>query len=228
MTKNLAESIIIINANFIFVLVLAFTGIWIAGGSATAPACFILILSFIVTPAIYGRFIDLISGNRTTPLTQLFRMHWLNFYAVVFSLSIPIFIFILVSQLLVPFEKIIFSVIVRIFATTLHIILIYITPMIFIKKENFTVVPVGMKYLSTNFKKTLPLIGISVFASIFTWAATVFKESSPLFSADNIFFVVAFAFFHNLILTYLNLMVLLSAGITLIRDPDAKSNLNPF
>lgn len=219
MTNYLKESIKIINANFIFVLVLALTSIWITGGTARYLACFMGILSLIVTPAIYGRFIDIISKNKATSLIQLFKEHWLNFYIVLFSLFIPLFIFTLVVLSLLSVEKNTYSEVLHILATIFHISLIYIIPLIFIKKESFSIVPIGIKYLSNNFRKTLPLIGLTFVSFAIGWFSSSLEYSTPIHSSEYILFVVAFNFSYNLVQAYITLMIFISAGIILIRDP---------
>jgi hypothetical protein len=72
---NLSQSIKLVNNNAIFIPFLALSGIMIM----SSPMAFLIILSFVLYPMVYGHLVETIMSLPKTSWFNLFKIHWANY-----------------------------------------------------------------------------------------------------------------------------------------------------
>jgi hypothetical protein len=161
--QYIKESIEILNAYPFLVILLAFTGIYIFHGIFTRFSLFNLAIHIIILPIILGRFVEISKGIKLTTPFNIAKKHWFNFYIVTLLFSIPLMIISLMSQKHSSMlDRILFIYVQSIVA----ILLIYVTPLIFLLRKNISTIPIGIKYLSNNLKRSIPLILLILITTI--------------------------------------------------------------
>lgn len=130
-------------------------------GSGLTPILPILIL-FIIYPLIYGRYVAIVNDNRSLTYVQIFRAHWLNFVIVSIITASPI-LFVSFLGLLSGSPILGIRIILSI---AVDILSIYIFPLVFLLRERFSCIPLGIKCLLGNFTFSTPLILLTLVPSI--------------------------------------------------------------
>jgi hypothetical protein len=117
-----------------------------------------VLATLIIYPLMYGRFAEIINGEAPVSWGQLLRQHWWNFIMVSIVLHIPLFLWLLIS----------FSSGVAAGALTyllyglINVVSIYVLPLVFLTRQRFPCVPLGIKCLIGNFQFSLPLVFLSI------------------------------------------------------------------
>jgi hypothetical protein len=103
------------------------------------------------------------------------------------------------------------------------ILLIYVTPLIFLLRKSISTIPIGIKYLSNNFIRSIPLILLTLLTTIILpllfkyipYTDTNISIHPPL---STVVFIALIGFIKNLISWYINLIIFITAGKMLIKD----------
>jgi hypothetical protein len=165
--KYLLDAIEILKRNVTPLLFLALIGLLlyapIPSGkrSGLTPILPILVL-FIIYPLIYGRYVGIVNDNGNISYVQIFRAHWLNFVIVSIITASPILVvsFLgLISGSPILGIRIILSIAVDILS-------IYIFPLVFLLRERFACIPLGIKCLLGNFTFSTPLVLLTLVPTI--------------------------------------------------------------
>jgi hypothetical protein len=119
-------------------------------------------------PLIYGRFIEIIYGQRHISWLNIFQKHWFNFVIVKFIILIPLFIFLFFQRVLNTEIPLFNSAL----SQAIDILGIYIIPLVFISHKKISSISLGVKCLIGNFKFSLPLVFLSLSSLIFDSLST--------------------------------------------------------
>jgi len=150
-----------------------------------------LLVLFIIMPLIYGQFIEIINTNRKISYIQIFNTHWFNFFVVSLCLGIPILVFNIAGAISGSHS----FRIDRILVVVIHILSIYIFPLVFLLKKRFTCIPLGIKCLLGNFSYSLPLVLLAAIPMILHLISfqpsDASASASPNFLLNYIFWLVS-------------------------------------
>jgi hypothetical protein len=150
-----------------------------------------LLVLFVVMPLIYGQFIEIINNNRKISYLQIFNTHWFNFFVVSLCLGIPI--------LLINITGAIYGSqsfgIDQILVIVIHVLSIYIFPLVFLLKKRFACIPLGIKCLLGNFNYSLPLVLLAAIPTILhlisIQPSDATTSASPNFLLSYIFWLIS-------------------------------------
>jgi hypothetical protein len=165
--KYLLDAIEILKRDVTPLLFLALIGLlFYAPTFSGNPSGFTSILPmfalFIIYPLIYGRYVEIINDNIHISYIQIFRAHWFNFVVVSITVASPIlilsFLGLMAGSPLLE-ARIILSIAV-------DIVSIYIFPLVFLLRERFTCIPLGIKCLLGNFTFSTPLVLLTLVPSV--------------------------------------------------------------
>jgi len=121
-----------------------------------------MLVLFIIYPLIYGRYVQIVNNNRNISYVQIFRAHWLNFVIVSIITASPMLILSLLGLISgnpILGIRIILSIAVDILS-------IYIFPLVFLLRERFVCIPLGIKCLLGNFTFSAPLVLLTLVPSV--------------------------------------------------------------
>ena len=179
--KYLSDAIEILKRNVTPLLFLALTGLLFyaptsSGSLSGFTSVLAMLIIFIIYPLIYGRYVEIINNNRIISYVQIFRAHWLNFVIVSIIIASPILIVSFVGLVLrspILGIRVILSIAVDILS-------IYILPLVFLLRERFPCIPLGMKCLVGNFTFSTPLVLLTLVPSVLgLLVKSVAAPSSP-------------------------------------------------
>lgn len=117
-----------------------------------------LLATLLVYPLMYGRFTEIITGQGHVPWGQLLRQHLWNFISVSIVLHAPLFIWLLISYS----SGLAAGTITELVYGLINILSIYVIPLVFLTRERFSCIPLGIKCLIGNFQFSLPLVVLSM------------------------------------------------------------------
>ena len=117
-----------------------------------------VLATLIVYPLMYGRFTEIITGRGPVSWGQLLRQHLWNFISVSIILHVPLFIWLLIIYSFGPGVGICTDVVYAL----INILSIYVIPLVFLTRERFSCIPLGIKCLIGNFQFSLPLVVLSM------------------------------------------------------------------
>ena len=165
--KYLLDAIEILKRNVTPLLFLALIGLlFYAPTFSGNPSGFTSVLPmfalFIIYPLIYGRYVEIVNNNRNISYVQIFKAHWLNFVIVSMIVASPILI---LSFLGLIYGSPILGIRV-ILSIALDVLSIYIFPLVFLLRERFACIPLGIKCLLGNFTFSTPLVLLTLVPSI--------------------------------------------------------------
>jgi hypothetical protein len=126
-----------------------FAGIWALGS---------VLATLIVYPLMYGRFAEIISGQVPVSWGQLLRQHLWNFISVSIVLHAPLFLWLLISY---AYGSAVGTVTDLVYGL-INVLSIYVIPLVFLTRERFSCIQLGIKCLIGNFQFSLPLVLLSV------------------------------------------------------------------
>jgi hypothetical protein len=130
-------------------------------GWGVTPILPMLVL-FIVYHLIYGRYVEIVNDNGSFTYVQIFMAHWLNFVIVSITIASPILVvsFLgLISGSPILGIRIILSIAVDILS-------ICIFPLVFLLREQFACIPLGIKCLLGNLTFSTRLVLLTLVPSI--------------------------------------------------------------
>ncbi|HAK60151.1 MAG TPA: hypothetical protein DCO77_07175 [Nitrospiraceae bacterium] len=158
---------------------------------------------------------------------SLFKTHVWNYYAVILLFYVPFHIIFNAMSLIAVDHKQIqgFLAITHVSLQTLiAILLIYILPLIFLMRENISAIPLGLKFLFKNLISSLLLIVLALMHTVIMHP--VIKLGLPALLKinvqDNFMIFIAYAFFYNFVLFYINFMIFTAASKFLMKESPLK------
>jgi len=165
--KYLLDAIEILKRDVTPLLFLALIGLlFYAPTSSGNPSGFTSVLPtfalFIMYPLIYGRYVEIVNDNRNISYIRIFKAHWLNFVVVSIAVASPILVLSFLGLIIgspILGIRIILSIAV-------DIVSIYIFPLVFLLRERFTCIPLGIKCLLGNFTFSTPLVLLTLVPSV--------------------------------------------------------------
>lgn len=164
--KYLLDAIEILKRNVTPLLFLALIGLLFyaptsSGNLSGFTSVLAMLVLFIIYPLIYGRYVGIVNDNGNISYVQIFRSHWVNFVVVSLIITSPILV---LSFLGIVFRSPILAIRV-ILSIAVDILSIYIIPLVFLLRERFTCIPLGIKCLVGNFTFSTPLVLVTLVPS---------------------------------------------------------------
>jgi hypothetical protein len=135
-----------------------------------------VLATLIVYPLMYGRFAEILSGQAPGPWGQLLRLHWWNFVSVSIVLHIPLFIWIL----LIYSAGLPSGMLTFVLYGLINVLSLYVIPLVFLTRERFPSIPLGIKCLIGNFHFSLPLVFLSILSIVLSFSIGHSSADSPL------------------------------------------------
>ncbi|HUT71863.1 MAG TPA: hypothetical protein VMW89_14420 [Desulfatiglandales bacterium] len=183
--KYLLDAIEILKRDVTPLLFLALIGLlFYAPTSSGNPSGFASVLPtfalFIMYPLIYGRYVEIVNDNRNISYIRIFKAHWLNFVVVSIAVASPILVLSFLGLIIgspILGIRIILSIAV-------DIVSIYIFPLVFLLRERFTCIPLGIKCLLGNFTFSTPLVLLTLVPSVL--GLLVKSVTAPLSTSQTI------------------------------------------
>jgi hypothetical protein len=117
-----------------------------------------VIATLILYPLMYGRFTEIINGEVPISWGKLLSLHWWNFVLVSIVLHIPLFFWLLISY----YSGVAAGSMTYLLYGLINILSIYVIPLVFLTREKFPCIPLGIKCLLGNFHFSAPLVLLSV------------------------------------------------------------------
>jgi hypothetical protein len=142
---NLGQSQNIVNANLIFLPFLALSGIFIVSSHIS----FIVILSFILYPIVYGHLLETVMDLPKTSWFNLFKIHWANYLCVIIILALPV---IILSYFYDGMNYIQKTVIKNLIGFFINCLAIYIWPLVFLRRQIKAPILLGINIISKNIR----------------------------------------------------------------------------
>ena len=164
------------------------------------------LILFVFYPLIYGKFIAIINKNRNITWSQLFTLHWLNFFIVALLLSIPS-LFLTLFNILFKWD---INSIEETISALIDMLSIYIFPIVFITYKRLPSIPLGIKCLLGNFTFSLPIIILSIVPLI----VELFLSNSFMYS-DNYLYYYFFALPQWIFALLIDFTVFITASLIL-------------
>jgi hypothetical protein len=125
-----------------------------------------VLATLIIYPLMYGRFTEIINGELPVPWGQLLRQHWWNFVTVSIILHVPLFIWLLISYSTgVPSASLTYLL-----YGLINVVGIYVIPLVFLTRERFSCIPLGIKCLLGNLQFSSPLVFLSVLSFVLSFS----------------------------------------------------------
>ena len=162
-----APSLIIGASYFSFLFPEGFGGVLALGTVLT---------TLIVYPLMYGRFTEILSGQAPVSWRELLRRHWWNFVSVSLLLHIPLFIWILI----VYSSGLAAGTLTFALYGLINVLSLYVIPLVFLTRERFPCIPLGIKCLIGNFHFSLPLVFLSILSIALSFSMGHSGADSPL------------------------------------------------
>lgn len=166
-TNYVIDAIGFLRANLNPLLLLSFIGLAFSVTTSskehsTSGLFLPMFIVMIFYPLVYGRYTEIIQGNKIISYYQIFNKHWFNFFVVSLIIGSPGIIISLLSPVIGK------SVVVAKTAIWLltEIMTIYIVPLVFLLNEKILSISLGIKCLLGNFRYSLPLLVVTLLPSI--------------------------------------------------------------
>jgi hypothetical protein len=135
-----------------------------------------VLATLIVYPVMYGRFTEILSGQAPATWGELLRRHWLNFVSVSLVLHIPLFIWILI----VYSTGLAAGTLTFVLYGLINVLSLYVIPLVFLTREKFPCILLGIKCLIGNFHFSLPLVFLSILSIALSFSMGHSGADSPL------------------------------------------------
>ena len=212
MKKYFIEAIDIIKPNIALIVILALMPSLMFLSGLALLLSFIMIL--FLSPTIHGYFTETILGEKHTSFKEIFKRHALNYYAVILTLYIPLFVIHRILNYVVG--EVAASAIHTFISVVIMIFSIYIYPLVFLKRMRMLAIIKGVACLAGSFRQSLPLVLLTLLSSaIFTLVTYVFRT----------FWVKLFPLgllLSQLPALFLQFMVFITASLILVKAGVAK------
>ncbi|MBA4369457.1 MAG: hypothetical protein C0403_17665 [Desulfobacterium sp.] len=124
---------------------------------------------FIITPLLYGQFIEIINADQKDTWLNIFNNYWLKVFWVSLILKTPEILFDLFGSEI--------STVKELLTLTIEVISIYILPLVLLKKEIISSLKLGIKCLLGNLKFSYPIVLVLIFSYIFPILLTTVVKS---------------------------------------------------
>ena len=135
-----------------------------------------VLATLIIYPLMYGRFTEIINGEVPVPWGQLLRRHWWNFIVVSIVLHTPLFAWLLISYS----SGVAAGALTSLLYGLINVVSIYVIPLVFLIRERFPCVPLGIKCLVGNFQFSLPLVFLSILSIALSFSMGPSSSDSAL------------------------------------------------
>lgn len=208
--QRLSQSLKMVRDNPLLVLLMACTSLYVTCHSTTLFLWISLAASLVLTPAIYGRCAQLVTGERPSPLVALFTRHGFNFYVVIVLFFAPLVfaVFWVRKDLASAFLNVAFAV--------AQVLLIFVLPNAFMMKSPVEAITSGLSFLFRNASQSLPLLGLALFDPMLHAAMPSVWIALDLSSIRAAALTLPLALLYNIVVSSVNLTLFVAAGMTLL------------
>jgi hypothetical protein len=221
--KTIINSVRIVNADIALVLLAGVCGIRIFGGVMTVVSLVGLMISLLVGIIVYGRIAARAQGKRNPPNNKILKGCSLNYVVVVVVLSVPLLLFDYLAKL-ASFSPESFILAKEGVNALVHMVTIYVLPIVFLKNENLIAILAGIAYLFRNFTESLSIVFLV--AAMFLLNIAVSLNMVKAWSPElNILSLAPVMVLVNVVATYLVFLIFAAATVVLLRPkPEVAGN----
>ena len=117
-----------------------------------------VLATLVIYPLMYGRFTEIVNGEVPVSWGKLLGLHWWNFILVSILLHVPLFIWLLISYSL----GVAAGAMTYLLYGLINVLSIYVIPLVFLTREKFSCILLGIKCLLGNFQFSTPLVFLSI------------------------------------------------------------------
>ncbi len=216
MKDTFIKSSQIVNSEIVLVILTGVCAIQIFSGIMTYVSLAGLALSFFLRIVIYGRILAYIQGANSPPSVEIIKGNTINYIIVSVLISIPIFFF---SQLeeLIPLSAESLLLVKEGIKTTIAVVTIYVVPVVFIKNQGFMAVMVGMSYFINSVRRSSPIIILVVLMHVIYILLVIgFARSWPI--DGSVLSIAPILVIFNVITTYLSFVIFSAAASLLLEN----------
>jgi hypothetical protein len=215
MTKFILKAINVTNSHIIYIFILAVTGIYLPSWPLLLVSCFGLVLSLVIFPVIYGRFIDILERRTYSSFSSLLQKHWLNFWLVSLLLVTP-FIVVGIIGATLKWEFPIYFLILSI--TVIEVLSIYIYPLVFLKHQGISSIPLGIRILFSKFRQSMPLVFLCLIILMIDLLRDYIEKALSVSIKINPFALLSISLVHVFINSYIMIIIFLAASKFLLEQ----------
>ena len=172
-----------------------------SSGIAFLTPVFLLI---IIYPLVFAQYSEIVLNNKQSSYFHLFKIHWLNYFCVIAIIGAPKIIFAFIGNHFKEYTVIIGSFL----SISIHIISIYIIPLVFLLRKRLTSISLGIKCLLGNLVFSAPIIIVSLFPLILGLIFEPFRVSS-----NRTIGILIVSYLFWLISTLIDFLIFISATL---------------
>lgn len=223
MLKNFANAVRLVHDNFVLVLILGFAEMF----RQWANIDFVWIISttavIALVPAVYGRMTYALQGNPYSSLKDILKKHAWNYYAVMLCINVPLYMLIGILSIPLTIQEHLAGIGSTLYFTLwtfVQILLVYIIPLVFLKRQNIPAIPAGLKYLRGNIKKSMPLILLVLLYPSLQFGLPFMLPSTI---NESTFAYHAYSYVYSFTIVYVDLVIFALAAILLIPALNGKA-----
>lgn len=135
-----------------------------------AQSLYLQMLAIIIAfPLIYGRYVEMLQGNPSRTYTEILRIHWLNFFIVIMVLGTFYILTALIGASVAQNNLFLHFIISAVY----EVARIYIIPLVFLMKAHIACISSGVRYLTDNFRFSMPLVLLTLVPVLIEWVVTI-------------------------------------------------------
>ena len=125
-----------------------------------------VLATLIIYPLMYGRFTEIVNGEVPVSWGQLLRLHWWNFILVSLILHVPLFVWLLISYS----SGVAVGAMTYLLYGLINVASVYVIPLVFLTRERFPCILLGIKCLAGNFQFSTPLVFLSILSIVLSFS----------------------------------------------------------
>ena len=208
---HIKKSVSLVNRYLIYILLIGITGIKAFPASVMYLTYIGLFISLVLEVILLGKLSFTITKTNIPSAAIILKEKWFNYFIITVLVAVPVIIFNLVSNLFsLNTAYLLFIKLFIIFITAA--LSIYVLPIAYMKNENIKSLIVGIYYLLTNLKYSIPILGILV--------AVHFSSFSPAlilmqYNTLGIYGIMPIMMLFNTISVYLSAVIFSAATLSL-------------
>jgi len=214
MMDHIKNSVPLVNRHLTYILLIGITGIRVFPVSVMYLTDIGLLISLVLEVILLGKLSFTITKTNIPSAAIILKEKWFNYFIITVLVAVPVIIFNLVSNLFSLNTA--YLLFIKLFIIFISAALsIYALPIAYIKNESIKAIIVGVYYLLTNLKYSIPILFVLVavhFSSFFP--ALLLMQYNTL----GIYGIMPIMMFFNTISVYLSALIFSAAISSLTQE----------
>ena len=169
------------------------------------------LVSLVLEVILLGKISNLITAKEEPHNINILKENWLNYFIIVIAISSPIFLLDQANNIFTfsVLNHLILKISLTVFIAAISF---YVLPIAFIKKINVQALLVGIYYLFTNFKYSIPLLSIVIISALVKFSPLLFITQ---FQSMGIYGIIPIVLLSSVLYVYIAVVVFGAATLTL-------------